>query len=94
MQWPAVDDSNGEAEFLLPQYGPKIHVFSQGGEYKGWKARLLSITLLEPLVQLPNYETEDSNHWRSRKIVMYGTQGIKVAFDSCACPVYLASPEN
>ncbi len=82
MQRPAVDGS--EPEFLLPQYGPKIHIFPQSGEYIGWNARLLSITLLQPLVQLPNHETDDSTHWRSRQIVMPGNQGIRVAFDSCA----------
>ena len=80
---------------LLPKYGPKLYTLSEYGEYRGWIARLLSMTLLEPKIPSPRYsEMIDRDQWRSYRIAMPGKDGIRVAFDSCECSLAVQVPSD
>ena len=77
----------GEQNILIPDYTPPLYIFPhmyRENEFRWWSLQLLSMTLLEPLVQNPNYATLEPTQWFPKRIPMPCGEnpGIRVMFDS------------
>ena len=75
---------------MIPDYSPPLYIFPDvdyPAEFRWWTLQLISMTLLEPLVDNPNYETLEPTEWLCKHIPM-GVQpdghvgGIRVMLDS------------
>nr|VWO96002.1 Di/tri peptide transporter 2 [Ganoderma boninense] len=86
-----------DAEPVAPQWGPRIPVWPRSPAndiYTCWQLRLLSMTLLKPLRDDPDY-TDDS-HWEAIAIEMptninSGYAGVEIVLDTCSSHSYFPS---
>ncbi len=80
-----------EDKIRIPEYTPKLYIYPDivmQDVFNWWSLQLLSITLLEPLVDNPNYAGTDPLQWMPRHIPL-GEQlpngastGVRVIFDN------------
>ncbi|RDX47398.1 hypothetical protein OH76DRAFT_778745 [Lentinus brumalis] len=87
-----------EDHIRIPEYTPRLYIFPdmvEEDEFHWWSLQLLSITLLEPLVDNPNYAGIDALQWMPRHIPLGAdlpgglSTGVRVIFDSaCWCSVF------
>ncbi|RDX47426.1 hypothetical protein OH76DRAFT_779662 [Lentinus brumalis] len=87
-----------EDKIRIPEYTPKLYIYPDivmQDVFNWWSLQLLSITLLEPLVDNPNYAGTDPLQWMPRHIPL-GEQlpngastGVRVIFDNgCGCSIF------
>ncbi|TFK79191.1 hypothetical protein K466DRAFT_668196 [Polyporus arcularius HHB13444] len=93
--------SIGNSPLLLPKFSPAMRIFPDAVDptmFRTWDLDLVSMTLLEPLVADPDYESEHAHQWARRRISMPdvfldkpdGTMelddrnGIRTVFDTCS----------
>ena len=80
----------GADKILIPDYTPQLYIFPQMDDlnvFRFWSLQLLSITLLEPMIDCPDYEMDDPFQWTPKTIPLgvsdeQGPSGIRVIFDS------------
>ena len=72
---------------IPPQWGPPIPIYpdsSRDNLFATWNLRLLSMTLLVPRVENPDYASHDD--WDPSEIVLPsldGLEGLNVVLDTC-----------
>ena len=75
---------------MIPNYSPPLYIFPDLdilADFRWWTLQLISMTLLEPLVDNPNYETLEPTEWLCKHIPV-GVQpnghvgGVRVMLDS------------
>lgn len=82
----------GDDSLLLPEYSPRLQIIpalDYAVNFNSicdlWQLRFLSLTLLEPRVDHPNYQTLDPAEWKAHKIdIRMETEptGIPVVLDT------------
>nr|VWP00243.1 Extracellular lipase (EC [Ganoderma boninense] len=89
------------SKLLTPEFGSQIpieeavpHEASNVGErqFRCWTVRLLSMTLLVPLIQPPNYASSDEPYWKAKTISfpnMDGNGGMRAELDSASARTYV-----
>ncbi|PIL28958.1 hypothetical protein GSI_09005 [Ganoderma sinense ZZ0214-1] len=81
---------SSDTEPIAPQWGPRIIVWPQSpdeGMYTNWRLRLLSMTLLKPLRDDPDYT--NTSHWEAIELKMPAARdssrsGVEIILDTCA----------
>ncbi|KAI0695084.1 hypothetical protein C8T65DRAFT_744116 [Cerioporus squamosus] len=81
-------------KIVIPEFTPRLYIFPdlrRPDLFRWWTMQLLSITLLEPLVQVPNYASLDPRQWYPKHIPVGDISaetgsptGIRVIYDSGA----------
>ncbi|PIL27945.1 hypothetical protein GSI_09980 [Ganoderma sinense ZZ0214-1] len=89
------------SKLLIPEFGPRIAVeeaspqdVSNIGErhFRCWTVRLLSMTLLVPLILPPNHGSSDEPYWKAKTISfpnMDGHGGMQAELDSASARSYV-----
>ncbi|KAI0695086.1 hypothetical protein C8T65DRAFT_665879 [Cerioporus squamosus] len=86
LDWRPIEDI-----IRIPEYTPQLYIYPDLGdpdEFHWWSLQLLSITLLEPMVDYPNYGVIDELNWMPKQIPLGAVNqdgsstGIRVIFDS------------